>query len=292
MTQTLDVLTRRMGTMQSIRGVVRTMKTLSAVNAAPYEAAAASIDSYHTAVLEGLQLLIHATGGPAPRDAPAPRAGIALVFGSDHGLCGGYNETVADAAHARIGAEDWQVFSVGARMEAALDARVHPSARHFQAPASADGIGRLAGEALVALDAAMAADADRAVILIHMAADEDGRAPVIRPLLPLDPDLLRDLAARPWGSRGLPTLTMPAGALFAALIRNHLFASVFRAAAEAMATENAARLALMLQAERAIDERLSELLCAARSARQSEVTNELLDVIAGFEALKTRGCGA
>jgi F-type H+-transporting ATPase subunit gamma len=64
---------------------------------------------------------------------------------------------------------------------------------------------------------------------------------------------------------------------------------VFRAAAEAMATENAARLALMQQAERAIDERLSELLFATRSARQSDVTNELLDVIAGFEALKKPG---
>jgi F-type H+-transporting ATPase subunit gamma len=289
MTQTLDALTRRMATMQSIRGVVRTMKTLSAVNAAPYEAAAASIDSYHAAVLDGLHLLIHAAGFPAPETAIAPRAGVAVIFGSDHGLCGGYNETVADAALARIGAQDWKIFSVGARLEAALDARDRPSDRHFQPPASADGIARLAGEVLVALDVAMGPGPDRAVILIHMAAGPEGRAPVIRPLLPLDPDLVRDLAAKPWESRRLPTLTMDPKALFASLIRNHLFALVFRAAAEAMATENAARLALMQQAERAIDERLSELLFATRSARQSDVTNELLDVIAGFEALKKPG---
>jgi F-type H+-transporting ATPase subunit gamma len=287
MTQTLDALTRRMDTLHSIRGVVRTMKTLSAVNAAPYEAAAASIDSYHGAVLEGLQLLIRATGFPAP-GAEGPQAGgVAVIFGSDHGLCGAYNDTVAEAADARLGGQDWQVFSVGARMQAALDARGRPSARHFQPPASADGIGRLAREALIALDAARGPAGG--VILIHMAAGHDGRAPTVRPLLPLDPDLLRDLAARPWDARGLPCLTMDPEALLASLIRNHLFASVFRAAAEAMATENAARLALMQQAERAIDERVSELLFATRSARQSDVTNELLDVVAGFEALKARG---
>ena len=125
-----------------------------------------------------------------------------------------------------------------------------------------------------------------------MKAGPEGRAPTVRPLLPLDPDLVRDLAARTWASRRLPILTMDPEALFASVIRNHLFASVFRAAAEAMATENAARLALMQQAERAIDERVSELLFATRSARQSDVTNELLDVIAGFEALKARGSSA
>lgn len=287
MTQTLDVLTRRMTTLQSIRGVVRTMKTLSAVNASPYEAAAASIDSYHETVLEGLHLLIHAAGFPKPGPDAPPRSGVAVIFGSDHGLCGAYNETVADAAMARIAGEDWRIFSIGARMEAALEARGRPSTRHFQPPASADGIGRLAAETLVALDAALAPG--DGVVLIHMRAAPDGRAPQVRPLLPLDPGLTRDLAARPWASRGLPTLTMDPAALFASLIRNHLFASVYRAAAEAMATENSARLALMQQAERAIDERVSELLFATRSARQSDVTEELLDVIAGFEALKARG---
>ena len=81
---------------------------------------------------------------------------------------------------------------------------------------------------------------------------------------------------------------MAPGPLLASLIRNHIFASVFRASAEAMVTENAARLALMQQAEQSVDERRDQVQGELRSVRQTEITNELMDVIMGFEALKKR----
>lgn len=109
---------------------------------------------------------------------------------------------------------------------------------------------------------------------------------VIAPLLPLSSDLVADLIATPWESRSLPSCTMEISDLFLALLREHLFASLFRAAAEALVTENAARLALMQQAEQSVDERLDTLKSDTRALRQSEITTELLDVIIGFEALK------
>ncbi|KAG1715288.1 ATP synthase subunit alpha 1 [Nymphon striatum] len=59
-------------------------------------------------------------------------------------------------------------------------------------------------------------------------------------------------------------------------------------AAEAMVTENAARLALMQQAEQSVDEKLEELQSETRALRQADITTELLDVIIGFEALKKK----
>jgi len=79
-----------------------------------------------------------------------------------------------------------------------------------------------------------------------------------------------------------------ADALLSSLIRSHIFASVFRASAEAMVTENAARLALMQQAEQSVDERIDVVTGDLRSVRQTEITNELMDVIIGFEALKKK----
>ena len=45
MTQSLEALSRRMDSMKGIRGVVHTMKTLSVINAAPYEHAATAIEA-------------------------------------------------------------------------------------------------------------------------------------------------------------------------------------------------------------------------------------------------------
>mgnify|MGYP000917511362 CR=1 FL=1 len=46
MAQTLEYLSRQNNTLGSIRGIVHTMKTLSAINAAPYEQAARSIKKF------------------------------------------------------------------------------------------------------------------------------------------------------------------------------------------------------------------------------------------------------
>ncbi len=292
MTETLETLSRRAATLQSIHGVVRTMKALAAVNAAPYERAAGSIDAFQAVVLDGLQ--VWARSQPVLSEAPAGRRGpkVALVFGSDHGLCGGYNETVARAALALTAAAgEWHVIAVGARLQASLTAAGSPPARLSSTAASMDGVGRLAGEILVALDEvrADAPHGDIAVTMVHMQRGAQARQDVItRPLLPLEPAFLKRLAERPWPSRSLPVLTMPPDELFSELLRNHLFVSVFRAVCEAMAAENAARLALMQQAEHAIDERLDELQATTRSVRQTQITEEILDLIGGFEALTSR----
>ena len=289
MTDNLEVLSRRMQTLSRIRDVARTMKTLSAVNAAPYERAADAIEAYRDGIVQALALFVQVTGGrtvPSP-DPHAPK--IALVFGSDHGLCGGYSETVALAASRYMSADEWHVFAVGAQIAERLTQCDRSPIQTFSPPASSEGIGRLASEVIVAIDRfrTLRNRTHVAVVECYMQRGHHGtQAPVVKPLLPLAPEFFEELARKPWRSRSLPILTMEPDALLASLLRNLLFARVFRAAAEAMVTENAARLALMRQAERAIDERYTELLLETRSVRQSEITSEILDVIGGFEALR------
>jgi len=67
------------------------------------------------------------------------------------------------------------------------------------------------------------------------------------------------------------------------------FISLFRAFAESLASENASRLASMQGAERNIQEQLSELTMQYHQQRQMSITEELLDIVSGFEALKKDG---
>jgi F-type H+-transporting ATPase subunit gamma len=71
-----------------------------------------------------------------------------------------------------------------------------------------------------------------------------------------------------------------------ALIHAYLFASLFKASAESLASENASRLAAMQRAEKNIDELLDDLNRKFHSLRQSSIDEELFDVVSGFEALK------
>ncbi len=160
-------------------------------------------------------------------------------------------------------------------------------------PASAEGLSRLAGLLVTRIEDLRAeAPGDLTVTLYYTQRGVHGRhAPVGQPLLPIDAALIQDLAQRPWVSRSLPQLGQLAPDLLAALIRDLLFATLHRAAAEALLTGNAARLARMQQAERSAGERLDDLGAQTRQLRQAEITAELPDVITGFEALRRRRAG-
>lgn len=289
MAQTLEALSRHSATLTSIRGIVHTMKTLSAINASPYEHAARSIEAYHSTVLRGLAAFAHSTGGIAVRSQPDGEQAV-VVFGSDHGLCGNYNEILATVVRDHCEASSprkQHLLCVGQRMNDALADQGLWSDSVLLPPASVEGIGRMAGDIVTRLDVISRRQPMRrtgVTLAFTQRGDQGAREPVTRRLLPIDEKLLqRDTR---WRSRSLPGYSMAPETLLASLIRSHIFASVFRASAEAMATENAARLALMQQAEQSVDDRLAQVQGELRSVRQTEITSELMDVTIGFEALK------
>jgi len=293
MAQTLETLIRNTKTLDSIRGIVHTMKTLSAINARPYEHAARSIEAYHATVLQSFHAFLHRNGPLSPTSIEIPTQ-VIVVFGSDHGMCGSYNEIVATKVSKYLDTLDLEnitphVLCVGAQLNDALNGQDIWPESTLLPPASADGIGRLAGEIVTRTDDIRQKTllGEIAVTLIFTEQILNGQQQsAAKTLLPLDATLFGELADRPWVSRSLPDFNMPSNDLLSALIRSHLFASIFRASAESLVTENAARLAQMQHAEQSVDDRLEELKSETRMVRQTEITNELMDVIIGFEALK------
>jgi F-type H+-transporting ATPase subunit gamma len=72
---------------------------------------------------------------------------------------------------------------------------------------------------------------------------------------------------------------------FAALTRESLFVSLFRACAESLASDNAIRLAARQRPYKNLDESLENLNRTLHRLRLTGIDVELFDVISGFEAL-------
>lgn len=104
-------------------------------------------------------------------------------------------------------------------------------------------------------------------------------------LLPLDLEWLQDIKMRKWPTKVLPMYTLEWQKLFPLIVRQYVFVSLFQATAESLASENASRLAAMQGAEKNIDDVLSGLKLQFHQERQMAITDELLDIVAGFEAL-------
>ncbi len=284
--RTLEALKRAIGTVEDLESIVGTMKVLAAVSIRQYELAVSSLADYTRTIDRGLQVALRGGRGTAPERGRGRRQGLGLVvFGSDHGLCGRFNDAivneVADTYRDRTpGPEPVRRLAVGARAAAAMEAVGLPIETALVVPGSVTAIGRTVQTILVAIDEWQVGE-----VVMYFNRHDPHRPyrPTRRRLLPPDFGAEGQLAA-PWPTNNLPQFTLPRDRLLAALTRQYLYIHVFRAMAESLASEHATRLLSMQVAERNIHDRLEELSGQYREQRQSAITEELLDVVAGFEA--------
>jgi F-type H+-transporting ATPase subunit gamma len=295
--QTIENLKKSIESTEDLQSVVKTMKALAAVKIRQYEKAVESLEGYNTTVEMGLQIVLKNRAGIYVTAKEGARARLgAIVFGSDQGMCGQLNDQVATHALEEMrrftgaGRRERFILAVGDRVAGRLQDEKEVVQQILSVPNSVTGIAGKGQEILVEIEKWNAEQGIDHVLLFHSkhlsGASYEPRT--IR-LLPVDRDWLKRLRQKSWQGRTLPVFTMDWDPLFSALIRQYLFVSLFRALAESLASENASRLASMQGAEKNIEERLSELSLQFHQQRQMSITEELLDVVSGFEALGAAG---
>jgi F-type H+-transporting ATPase subunit gamma len=290
MSDTTASLRRKINSAGDLQSVVRTMKALAASSIGQYERSVRALGDYYRTVELGLGVCFRGAGATALMTGETRPTGAgaigAVVFGSDQGLVGQFNDVVADHALKTLGAltDKPQVWAVGERIHARLkDAGLAPVGL-FTVPNSVKAITPLVGQILVQSEAGQGE-----VIELHLFYNRPTSGAVYEPinqrLLPLDETWRREIAQLPWPTKNLPEVMGGGTATLRALIREYLFVSLFRACAESLASENASRLAAMQRADKNIDELLENLQGTFHRLRQSGIDEELFDVISGFEAL-------
>jgi F-type H+-transporting ATPase subunit gamma len=289
--QTTEHLKRRIRSAQDLLGVVRTMKALAATSIRQYQRAVESLAEYNRTVELGLQVVLRKSAElPRPADPRAAGLGI-LVFGTDQGLCGQFNNLIAEHALAAIGRtgvapENRIVIAIGLRVADLLADAGQPVFEVLSPPGSTTGITPLVQDITVLLeDWRFRSQIGQMHLVYHeYLSGASYRAKTLQ-ILPVEETWLTALRRRKWESATLPLFTMAWEDLFRALIGEYLFVSIYRAFANSLASENASRLAAMQSAEKNIEERLEELFMQFHRQRQMTITEELLDIVSGFEAL-------
>ncbi|MEO8144941.1 MAG: F0F1 ATP synthase subunit gamma [Betaproteobacteria bacterium] len=295
MSDTIANLRRQIGSADDLQSVVRTMKALAASSIGQYEQSVRALADYARMVELGLSVCFRTaapavtaeTGMDSARTAEPP-AVCAVVFGSDQGLVGQFNDVVADFAVSALARHSGQarVWAVGERVHGRLaDAGLAPAGQ-FPVPTSVKAIAPLVGKLLVASESREDMDPETELYLYYNSPGSGAvYAPVGKRLLPLDDRWRRELSGRKWPSANLPEILGSGTTALRALIREFLFVSIFRACAESLASENASRLAAMQRADRNIDELLDNLNGSFHRLRQTGIDEELFDVLSGYQAL-------
>jgi F-type H+-transporting ATPase subunit gamma len=292
LSETTASLRRKIGGAGDLQSVVRTMKAVAASSIGQYEQSVRALGDYYHAVELGLGACIRDSQA-APLIAERNKqtvAGVigAVVFGSDQGLVGQFNDVVADYAVTALAALPGkpEVWAVGERVHARLADAGLPLVGLFAVPNSVKAITPLVGQILVESEARHGqGEVTELHLFYNRPTSAAGYAPVSQRLLPLDESWRRKLADLRWPTGNLPEVMGGGTATLRALISEYLFVSLFRACAESLASENASRLAAMQRAEKNIDELLEDLNRTFHRVRQNGIDEELFDVVSGFEAL-------
>jgi len=287
--ETTEALRRRMDSLGDLQQIVRTMKALSAVSIRQYEHAAESLAEYQQTVRLGLQVVLREGTALLPHRTRGEESVGVVVLGTDHGLCGRFNEVIADHAvehyprATEAGETRW--LAVGERVAAALADQAGENLKVFAVPGSAAAITSVVQQLLLEIDAWRTEGIGQIMLFHNQPTARGGYEPRRQRLYPAQLRQLRADPDQPWPSRRLPQFSMERDQLLARLLQQHYFVMLFRACAESLAAEHGSRLAAMQAAERNIDERLDEVTGQFRRVRQEHITSELLDVVSGFEAV-------
>ena len=292
MSETTASLRRKIESAGDLHSVVRTMKALAASSIGQYERSVRALADYTRTVELGLSACLRESGpanSPHEGSKQAETGAIgAIVFGSDQGLVGQFNDVVADFAIKTLATMPGtpQVWAVGERVFARLADAGLSMAGRFAVPNSVKAIAPLVGQIQIESEAQRAKGEYARVYVFHNRPQSGSLYdPVSQRLLPLDATWQEGLSKIPWPTRNLAEVMGSGTATLRALIREYLFISLFRACAESLASENASRLAAMERAERNIDELLETLSATFHRLRQDSIDEELFDVVTGFEAL-------
>jgi F-type H+-transporting ATPase subunit gamma len=292
MSDTTESLRRKISSAGELQSVVRTMKALAASSIGQYENSVRALTDYYRTVELGLGACFRENPPAAPselRNAPH-RAGVisAVVFGSDQGLVGQFNDVVADYAIKTLAELPGKrrIWAVGARVHARLADAGLPLAGLFTVPNSVQSVTPLVGRILIESEAHREKVESVPLWVFHNRPLSGALyEPVSKRLLPLDTQWRLSLAKVRWPTANLPEVIGGGTVTLRALVREYLFISLFRACAESLASENASRLAAMQRADKNINDLLEQLHSNFHQLRQSSIDEELFDVISGFEAL-------
>ena len=292
MSDSTSSLLRKINSAGELQSVVRTMKALAASSIGQYEKSVLALGDYYRTVELGLGACFRECAPTTPKSNGGKNAHEsaigAVVFGSDQGLVGQFNDVVADFAVKTLAGLPGKarVWAVGERVHARLADAGLTMMGIFTVPNSVQAITPLVGQIQIESESRRAKGEYTQLYLFHNRPQAGALyEPVTQRLLPLDAAWQQSLVKVGWPTKNPPEVMCGGTATLRALIREYLFISLFRACAESLASENASRLAAMQRADKNIDDLLEHLRGTFHRVRQSGIDEELFDVISGFEAL-------
>ena len=288
------VLRRRIKSVQSTKKVTKAMELISASRIMKAQARVEAARPYSeqiTAVIGNLAAGGAGLSSPLLTEREQVRTVAFVVITADRGLAGGYNSSVLRTAErairdARGDGLDARIVVVGKKGRDYFRFRHYEIDDAFLGMTDQPTYENAREVAKVVTDRFEAGDYDRVDLIYTRFLSVASQRVTERRFMPLDSTALEAAAAAPGDGPAAGYEFEPeAGTILERLLPRYAEARLFAALLEASASEHAARQRAMKSASDNADELITKLTRVMNRARQDSITNEIMEIVGGAEAL-------
>jgi F-type H+-transporting ATPase subunit gamma len=294
--ESLREIRRRIRSVGNLSQVTGALEAVSASKVQKAQAAVLATRSYaHRAweVIVNLSAVCDPSTHPLLTYREPVRSAIIVLFASDRGLCGAYNNNVLRAAqdYARQLGVPTRYIAVGRRGRDSLWRIQADLLAEFHGLPAVPSFLDVSPIARTAIEEFLEGRADEVFLAYTDFVNLLLQRPVIKRLLPLSPREIESQAVSEYVVDMQPVgvaeyLYEPSrDVILETALPRFTELQVYQAALEASASEHAARRMAMRNATDNAEDLLRDLTLMRNKARQQAITSELLDIAGGAEAL-------
>lgn len=284
--KSLQSMKKSIESTSNLYSIVNTMKAHASTNIIQFQQASNASMAYRLVLDKALYVVLKKVPD-TNMDTPSKKGRkIYVVFGSDHGLCGRFNERMITYADQVIRHEEKAIiFVIGQQVVSRLD-ETFPVTESFSVPQTTDGVTSAVQQLLVSIDEMRNREKISEILLLYnKPSGKTDFDETTEKLFPLNPkELWRESLG--WDSNSLPTFYMDGEILLQDLLQQYFFITLYRAYCYSLVAENESRISSMTSAKKNIEEKLEEQQSQYKQIRQNAITEEILDITSGFMAFK------
>ncbi len=292
----LQDLKRRVRSITNTRKVTRAMELVASARLRRAQMRIEAMRPYADRMLELMAGVSQAAGAvrlPLLEQRDEVKRVAIVAVTADRGLAGGFNAQVIRRAlalqrEARAAGQEVVWFSTGRKAASTLRFRRLDVAHSWIGFSERPGYGDAQAIAHAVSDAFVQRDVDKVLVVYNAFVSALTQKVTVRELLPISTELLQTQetdSERP--ELGHPDFIYEPEPqeILARLLPVYVETELYRALLESAASEQGARMTAMRNASKAAGELIDSLTLAMNRARQAEITQEILEVVAGADAL-------
>lgn len=288
---------------RSVRNISQVTSALAAVSAAKASKAQKQVQASRDYAGKAFEILVNLASQPSVGEARHPlltprdeiKNSAVIVITADRGLAGAYNANIVAYAERFIRAlpHPTRVVSVGRKGHGLLVRRGYNVVALFDDIPDEPTVFNTAPIVDIVVDDYLSGEVDDVFIAYTNFINLVTRELTVQQLLPLKPLDLEELAVSEYVSgvdieeaaARVYNYEPDAEAILNEVVPRFTALQIYQAVLEAKASEHSARMVAMNNATDNAAELIDYLVLERNKARQTSITNEILDIVGGAEAL-------